>query len=132
MKNKTRLLVVPAGVMLAVAVIAILILEVGHARTKGTGSFTIVKPPLKLTIEKVSIATILNKSVRTREEYQVDVWCFLERTDGNMISNKDNVTLGSIQLLASDGERIPPTGSVFQTWYESRFVPLEYNYTIFI
>jgi len=126
MKSKVKLLVVPAITVLVVAVITVLVFRVGHTRTKGPGSFSVSKPPLKLTLKKVSIVTAFNDSPRTRQEYQVDVWCFLERTDGKMINNEDNVTLGFIQLLASDGERIPHTGTFANTMYSSRFVPREY------
>ena len=126
MKSKMKLLVVPTITVLVVAVITVLVFVVGHARTKGPGSFSVAKPPLKLTLKKVSVVTIFNESARTPQEYQMDVWCFLERTDGKIFNNEEHVTLGSFQLLASDGERIPHTGTHFQTKYDSRSVPMEY------
>ncbi|MHC4509524.1 MAG: hypothetical protein ACYTAO_11290 [Planctomycetota bacterium] len=129
MKNKTKLLAIVAITASGIAAIAVQVAGVWDARDRELGSFSVVKPPLKLTLENISIMVPFNESARTRQdEYQVDVWSFLERTDGNMISNEDNVTLGGIQLRTTDGDRIPNTDMEQSTWYESRHVP--HGYTI--
>jgi hypothetical protein len=126
MKNKI-ILAVTSFIVLVVAVIGVLVFGTGRLWSKGTVSLSIDKPPLKLTLKRVSITTIFNEPVKTQEEYQVDVWSFLERTDGKMINTEDNVTLGGIQLFDNKGKRIPHTDTIFQTSYESNNVPMEYR-----
>jgi hypothetical protein len=126
MKNKI-MLAVTSFIVLVVAVIGVLVFGTGRLRSKGTTSLSIDKPPLKLTLKRISITTIFNEPVKTQEEYQVDVWCFLERIDGKMTNKEDNVTLGGIQLFDNKGERIPNTDKVSQTSYNSNTVPLEYR-----
>jgi hypothetical protein len=126
MKNKV-MLAVTSFIVLVAAVIGVLVFGTSRLGSKGTASLSVDKPPLKLTLKRVSIMTIFNEPVKTQEEYQVDVWCFLERTDGKMINKEDNVTLGGIQLFDNKGERIPNTDKVIQTLYNSSTVPLEYR-----
>lgn len=123
-----KLLAIAAIAVFAIVAIAIQVAGVWESKSREAGSFSIVKPPLKLTLDNISIMFPFSQSARTRQdEYQIDVWCFLERTDGNMISNEDNVTLGGIQLRTNDGDRIPNTDMEQSTWYESRHVPHGYN-----
>jgi hypothetical protein len=125
MKNKI-ILAVTAFILLVVAVIGVLVFGTGRLWSKGTVSLSIDKPPLKLTLKRVSIMTTFNEPLKTQEEYLIDVWCLLERTDG-MINKEDNVTLGGIQLFDNRGERIPNTGKVIQTLYNSSTVPMDYK-----
>lgn len=128
MMNKMKPLGIAAIAIFGLAAIALQVARVWDARDREPGSFSVVKPPLKLTLDNVSIMVPFNESSRTRQgEYQVDVWSFLERIDGKMISNEDNVTLGGIQLRTNDGDRIPNTDMEQSTWYESKHVPLGYN-----
>lgn len=121
------MLAVTAFIVLVVAVIGVLVFRTGRLGSKRTASLSIDKPPLKLSLKRVSITTIFNEPTKTQEEYQVDVWSFLERTDGKVINTEGNVTLGGIQLVDNKGERIPHTDMIFQTSYESNTVPMEYR-----
>ncbi|NOX97715.1 MAG: hypothetical protein GXO98_06645 [Nitrospirae bacterium] len=99
----------------------------GQMASKEQQVFSVTQDHLKLTLKKVSIAEIFDEN--RREELQVDVWCFLERTDGKPINNEDNVTLGGFSLVRDKSERIPYS-NVASTMYQSTSVPLEYKWLL--
>ena len=74
--------------------------------------YSIEKAPLKLTLKKVSISALFEENSKIVREYQIDVWNFLERTDGVVINEQNNITLGGFSLLTNNGERIPYTGGI--------------------
>lgn len=108
---------------------AALFLAVFTACTKrapeDSGPRTITREPLRLTLERISVTAFFEEDLT--QDVRIDVWCFLERTDGEPISGEDNVTLGGASLLTTDGVRIP-SSSRAQTRYVSGSVPWQYGW----
>jgi len=92
-----------------------------------SSDYTVSNAPLAVTLKRISLSKIYEPNATG--EVLVDVWCLLERTDGIAIDNQNNVTLGGLTLMRTNGQRIPPGGKgTAQTFYDPNNIPWEFGW----
>ncbi|NOX20555.1 MAG: hypothetical protein GXO99_04755 [Nitrospirae bacterium] len=123
------------GMILTVSCLILFVFPtIGYSQTatQERQVFSVIQVPLKLTLKKVSIAEIFDESYK--EELQIEVWSFLERTDGKSIynptTNRDNVTIGITRLFGDGSQEIPSNNGV-STMYRSTDVHPEDRWVLF-
>ena len=87
--------------------------------------YTVTNGPLSVTLERVSLSKTYEPNAI--DEVIVDIWCLLERTDGIAIDNQNNVTLGGLTLMRTNGQKLSPgVKGTAETWYEPNNIPWEF------